>query len=432
MKKTKKSLWLSGISMLLCAVMLVGATFAWFTDSVANKGNKIESGKMDIRVNGFSWSATADAWDVKKPNYNLKQPVISETKWEPGQYNAVVLLVSNYNSTLAADIGLDFEITENGKNLADALWYKLTPIGAKDGVISAHVNQAVPKDKLSFADPKNRPTTEADGVTTMSKIENDATEALRVYTDYHRGQYAYYLLEYGMYTSAGNEYMNGSFNLTVTVNAKQATVETDGFGSSDYDKDALFPVRNSKDFAEGLQNGGAVSVSDDFVWNSAVAMTESTESVLNLEKGAEVTVTGAGIIDLKGSSQLTMQGAGALKQDMDSELGYLVRATDDSKVIIKDGTFIGGLTCVQADKNAQVEIYGGHFEALVDWNDTYWLLNLVDNTNASIKVYGGTFVNYDPSKSATENPAANFVADGYRVVSEKQKNGDIWYTVIPE
>lgn len=430
MSKTKKSLWLSAVSMMLCAVMLLGTTFAWFTDSVTNTGNVIQAGKLDINVTGFSWNAEEGKWDY--PNYGLRNPLITDTKWEPGQYNAVVLKVSNYGATLAADVDIDFSITEEEKNLADALWYKLTPIGAEDGVISAHVNTAVPESKLSFVDPQNRPASEADGVITMSKIEDDATEPQRVYTDYHQGQYAYYLLEYGMYTSAGNGYMGGSFNMTVTVKAKQAPVEEDGFGSSNYDADAVFPTVSGKDLVSGLQNGGLVSVTEDLIWDEAATIASDTQSVLNLESGKTVTVTKDGIADLYGNAQLTIQGTGKLNQDMGSEIGYLIRATGDSKVIIKDGTFIGGLTCVQADKNAQVEIYGGHFEALTDWHGTYWLLNLVDNTNASIKVYGGTFVNFDPSNSKTENPAANFVAEGYTVVSEKQESGDIWYTVVPE
>ncbi len=43
MSKTKKSLWLSAVSMMLCAVMLLGTTFAWFTDSVTNTGNVIQA-----------------------------------------------------------------------------------------------------------------------------------------------------------------------------------------------------------------------------------------------------------------------------------------------------------------------------------------------------------------------------------------------------
>ena len=430
MKATKKHLYLSAVSLMLCAVMLLGTTFAWFTDSVTNTGNVIQAGNLDINATGFSWNAEEGKWDY--PNYGLRSPLITQTKWEPGQYNAVVIKVSNYGATLAADVDIDFSITENEKNLADALWYKLTPIGAEDGVISAHVNTAVPKSKLSFVDPQNRPASEADGVITMSKIEDDATEPQRVYTDYHQGQYAYYLLEYGMYTSAGNEYMGGSFNMTVTVKAKQAAVEEDGFGSSNYDADAVFPTVSGKNLVSGLQNGGFVSVTEDLIWDEDATIASDTQSVLNLESGKTVTVTKDGIVNLCGNAQLTIQGTGKLNQDWESEIGYLISASDNSKVIIKDGTFIAGLTCVQADKNAQVEIYGGHFEALTDWYGTYWLLNLVDNTNASIKVYGGTFVNFDPSNSKTENPAANFVAEGYTVVSEKQESGDIWYTVVPE
>lgn len=63
------------------------------------------------------------------------------------------------------------------KDLADALWYKLTPIGSAQGMILADVNKAVPESKLSFVDPQNRPASEANGVTTMSKIENDPTES---------------------------------------------------------------------------------------------------------------------------------------------------------------------------------------------------------------------------------------------------------------
>ena len=39
----------------------------------------------------------------------------------------------------------------------------------------------------------------------------------------------------------------------------------------------------------------------------------------------------------------------------------------------------------------------------------YWVLNLKDGSNAAINVYGGTFVNFDPSNSMTENPVKNFV-----------------------
>lgn len=50
MKTTKKSLWLSAVSIMLCAVMLLGTTFAWFTDNVTNKGNVIQAGNLDAEL----------------------------------------------------------------------------------------------------------------------------------------------------------------------------------------------------------------------------------------------------------------------------------------------------------------------------------------------------------------------------------------------
>ena len=277
------------------------------------------------------------------------------------------------------------------------------------------------EDAMDLTDAKNKGTLAnlSNGVVTTGTIKRAG------------GPYMFSVV-LKMKEDAGNDYQGAKVTFDVVLRAKQANVEEDGFGSSDYDAEATFPATSGKDLVSGLQNGGVVSVTEDLIWDEAATIASDTQSVLNLESGKTVTVTKDGIADLYGNAQLTIQGTGKLNQDMGSEIGYLIRATGESKVIIKDGTFIGGLTCVQADKNAQVEIYGGHFEALVDWHGTYWLLNLVDNTNASIKVYGGTFVNFDPSNSKTENPAANFVAEGYTVVSEKQANGDIWYTVVPE
>ena len=66
--------------------------------------------------------------------------------------------------------------------------------------------------------------------------------------------------------------------------------------------------------------------------------------------------------------------------------------------------------------------------------DTFF--NCIDenykNGTADIIVKGGTFVNFDPSDNAAEGAGTNFVAKGYKVVSETQSNGDIWYTVVAE
>ena len=48
MTNTKKSLIFSALSLLLCCALLIGTTFAWFTDSVTNTGNKIQAGNLSI------------------------------------------------------------------------------------------------------------------------------------------------------------------------------------------------------------------------------------------------------------------------------------------------------------------------------------------------------------------------------------------------
>ena len=50
MKSTKRSLLLSVLSLMLCITMLLGTTYAWFTDSVTSGKNKIVAGNLDVEL----------------------------------------------------------------------------------------------------------------------------------------------------------------------------------------------------------------------------------------------------------------------------------------------------------------------------------------------------------------------------------------------
>ena len=412
MNKTKKSLLFSGLALMMSALLLVGTTFAWFTDSVTNKGNVITSGNLSIEAMAYDVDTAKDTYTIpgvnngnafgfKDQGTNLKgenvPAIINEKLWEPGVSNAKLLTVTNTGS-LATNVQVKFDVKDGG--LMNALWFDF--INVENGQFT------------------KRPMSQLAALGDATTVTLEAKESVS------------FILVYGMNEEAGNEYQGKDFSADVKIIATQATVEKDGFGNPNYDKDATFPVTNNKSFVESLENGGVVTATGAFDWDTVAEMKGDTKSTLNLADDANITVTKDGILDLKDNAEVIIQGKGALNQDMESEIGYLIRAAGSSKVIIKDGVFVGGLTCVQAGDNAQVEIYGGHFEALVDWGGNYWLLNLIDNREASIKVYGGTFVNYDPSNSKTESPVANFVADGYKVVSEEKDNGDTWYTVVPE
>ena len=49
-KSTKRALLTSVLALLMCVTMLVGATFAWFTDTASTGVNKIQAGNLDVQI----------------------------------------------------------------------------------------------------------------------------------------------------------------------------------------------------------------------------------------------------------------------------------------------------------------------------------------------------------------------------------------------
>lgn len=50
MKNTNRALLSSVVALILCCSMLVGSTFAWFTDEVTSGVSKIQAGNLDIEL----------------------------------------------------------------------------------------------------------------------------------------------------------------------------------------------------------------------------------------------------------------------------------------------------------------------------------------------------------------------------------------------
>ncbi|HJD23346.1 MAG TPA: SipW-dependent-type signal peptide-containing protein [Firmicutes bacterium] len=384
MGSTKKSLLASGLALCASAALLMGSTFAWFTDSVTNTGNRIQAGSLNLNVIGYrlengQWSNPI--WQTQLENGAL----FEETTWEPGQYGAVLLKVSNYSSSVFAKVDVDFSVTENTGELADALWYKLTAVHT----VAASNEQAM-LDSLSFKD--SRPASEADGVTTMSKIEDDATEEMTLAPNqnYQDGQYGWYMLEYGMYTSAGNEYQDGSFALDFTVKATQAPVEEDGFGDSTYDENAGYPVNatvsDAGSLEDALQNPGvpaditldqAISGKDSLnvTGNATLNMGANSVYYITPVAAAKVTVAAGASLTINAEAQsglnynlgrLTADGGtltvnGGKYGESGSQRAE-VSAINGGTVIINDGSFsssgMGG-HAVTASAGGTVTINGG-------------------------------------------------------------------------
>lgn len=107
MKRTKRSLLMSGLALLLCISMLVGSTFAWFTDSVVSGGNIIKSGSLTVEM---SWADGKEAPDVATWKDAADGAIFNNDKWEPGYIEARHIKIENtgslalkYQLTVAAD-----------------------------------------------------------------------------------------------------------------------------------------------------------------------------------------------------------------------------------------------------------------------------------------------------------------------------------------
>ena len=108
-RTTKKALVLSLLSLLLCCSMLVGTTFAWFTDSVTSGKNKIVAGNLDV---GLEYLA-GGKWEAVDENTNVFE---EDTLWEPGHTEVVYLKISNLG-TLALDYHLGINIASETESV---------------------------------------------------------------------------------------------------------------------------------------------------------------------------------------------------------------------------------------------------------------------------------------------------------------------------
>ena len=194
-KSTKRALLGSVMAMVLCLAMLVGATFAWFTDTASTGVNKIQAGNLDVALEmkdaSGNWvSAEGKTLDFVKAADAKGEAIL----WEPGcTYTLPELRVVN-----------------NG-NLA--LKYKVVITGING---SAKLNEAIEW--------------------TIGDVAMGAEQHLAA------GESNAFTIKGHMKESAGNEYMNESIDgIAITVVATQDTVESDSF-DKDYDAGAEYPV----------------------------------------------------------------------------------------------------------------------------------------------------------------------------------------------
>ena len=92
MKTTRRSIGTSIIALLLCFAMLLGTTFAWFTDLVVSGNNIVQSGSLDVEM---YWSDKLLAADSNEWQDADGVPIFTYDKWEPGYTEVKYVKVKN-------------------------------------------------------------------------------------------------------------------------------------------------------------------------------------------------------------------------------------------------------------------------------------------------------------------------------------------------
>ena len=416
-KSTKRALLTSVLALLMCVAMLIGTTFAWFTDTASTGVNKIQAGNLKVDIIG----AKSDS-HIEKLNFTKAAGAESEALlWEPGcRY-----LTEGFRIANKGNLALKWKAEINKDNIVDG---KAAPT-AKDG-----------KSLLDVID-FYVVTKAADGTETAVAIENFTGKLAA-----NVGKSETYYIKGVMQTTAGNDYQDLTLDgITITVYATQDTVENDSFNDQ-YDKDAGYPVASAAEMKEALANGGIVSVNKDIKTdnigdNVADRITISQPTTLNLDAKIispdDMANNSKNFCALIVDADTTINAGENGGIDTGRNGGYALNVREGANLTITGGSYYGGGTAVQVQKGT-LTITGGHF-AVEAFGEPYgynFLLNCIDTAykdgTANIIVKGGTFVNFDPSNNTAEGAGTNFVADGYKVVSASQTNGEVWYTVVPE
>ena len=397
MKSKKSALLLSFTSLLVCFAMLVGSTFAWFTDTASTGVNKIVAGNLDVKL---MYSTDMEKWTEATDQTKLFD---DNALWEPGHTEIAYLKIQN-NGSLAlkykTEFAHNYRVTR-GKNVLGDYFY----VGDYLKIGIANVQEKLSTRETAWAaiagseKALQKGVQLTEGWTVLKAGESTEPFAVVVY----------------MPTSVGNEanaksksWISTVYDLGLEVYATQATVENDSFDNT-YDKDAATVL-------------GRISTSSDREVNENVQASGKDGTV---EVRGGTTTINADVYSEYAKFQTEQNGTW-----VDWEEAVAVWADKTGKVIINGGNFaqVGvpadhsdHFDLIYADDDATIEINGGTFKCVTP----QWTLNCKDGSNAKITVKGGSFYKFNPSAERPGQAGEVVVPAGYHV----EQNGD-WYNVV--
>ena len=243
MKNTKRSLITSLVTLLLCSAMFVGSSFAWFTDTVSNTGNKIQAGTLNVEL----WQKESTLSDAQKTDTTVKAitedgyteysnisdstvAVFNYDKWEPGYATSLPFAVVNVGN-LAFKYNVYFYITEETAGTHET--------SNANSLLSKVIKVYKGTSREDTKDEANYLGTLADFTKESATGHKISGKLLPKGSEKKLDDEQIYItssdLVFIMPETAGNEYQGASLTFDIRVEATQYTYEKDGFGSKLYD-----------------------------------------------------------------------------------------------------------------------------------------------------------------------------------------------------
>ena len=362
-KSSKRALLTSVLALLMCVTMLIGTTFAWFTDTASTAVNKIQSGTLEVDIVKEDGKTSIRNESMSFVNKDGSADIL----WEPG----------------ATFMTPAFKIKSTGSL---ALKYKLT----LNGITGDNMLLKVIKFSVVKADG-----TEVDLDTFEGHLTPDAALSDALYIKGY------------MEKTANNDYQGKTLEgLGITVVATQYNHESDSIGP-DYDKFADYPEVQPVTTADKLQE--------------ALASTDIDGKTIKLYDDIEtegLQLNGKNVaFDLNGKSlnttKLEVNNSTVVFGDS-SENGEGTLATDDSygvinavksNVTIQNGRFVSnynkagssGYANVIQVRNSELTINGGYFENTNDVGSYNYLIKAPSYSKTektTITINGGEFVSH--------------------------------------
>ena len=420
-KTTKRALFSSVVALLLCFTMLLGTTFAWFTDSAASGSNVITAGNLDIEVQ-YTLGDKNDAGELIWKDLDGATDLFRKGLWEPGHTEVVLLKITNNGSLAlkyAANMNIVSETVGKTKDNKDIVLSEILTVSTctqqytdGNGIIA------------SGADIFPAMTFNSDGgvdgwigYQTTSSFKDG--NVLKNDKQLQPKESDYIAVKVDMAETVGNEANHNGTNIPtinfgINVLATQFTYENDSFGNQ-YDKDAEYkePATRIATFDElktAFANGGNVELTADIAITELVTIPAGVEVYLDMN-GKTITPASANVdplFDVKTGAALVIDGNGTFDLGEMGTVNGMSLMYPRGDVTINSGTFkiatngtkYGSMFVGISGGQGKLIINGGYFDGGY-YKEGDCFNNCRNLINGSwgqyIRVYGGTFVGQNPA-----------------------------------